>query len=109
MLHAYCGGLELTPATHRLNSYSRRCKSFLPYLFLPVVSLSSLCLTPVLFPIVEMEATKQRALVRASATTHKKDDKEEGKEGASSSAPKVIGKGAPKRKAEGKDDRPLKI
>ena len=54
-----------------------------------------------------MEATRQRSLVRASATARKKDDKGEGKEGASSSAPKVIGKGAPKRNAEGKDDHPL--
>ena len=33
---------------------------------------------------------------------------EKGKEGASSSALKVVGKGPPKRKADGKDDRPSK-
>ena len=56
-----------------------------------------------------MEATRQRALVRASAATHKKEEKKEKeKEGASSLTPKVVGKGAPKRKAKGKDDHPLK-
>ena len=50
-----------------------------------------------------MEAAKQRALVQASAVTHKKD-----KEGVSMSAPKVVGKGSLKRKNEGKDDCPLK-
>ena len=56
-----------------------------------------------------MEAARQRALVRASAAVRKKEEKKEkGKEGASSSAPMVIGKGAPKRKVEGKYDRPLK-
>ena len=53
-----------------------------------------------------MEATRQRALVRASVAMCKKEEKE--KEGASLSTPKVIEKGAPKRKAKGKDDRPLK-
>ena len=38
----------------------------------------------------------------------KRGEKGEGKEGASSSALKVVRKGAPKWKAEGKDDRPLK-
>jgi len=33
---------------------------------------------------------------------------EKGKEGESSSAPKVVGKGAPKRKADWKDDYPSK-
>lgn len=51
-----------------------------------------------------MEATRHRALVRASVAECKKKDKEE----ASSSAPKVVGKGAAKRKSEGKDNRPLK-
>ena len=55
-----------------------------------------------------MEAARQRALVRGSATTSKKEEKEEGNKGASSSAPKVVEKGAPKRKVERKDDRPLK-
>ena len=55
-----------------------------------------------------MEAARQRALVRVSTTTCKKEEKEKGKEGASSSAPKVVEKGAPKKKTEGKDDRHLK-
>ena len=38
----------------------------------------------------------------------RKEEKEKGKEGVSSSAPKVVGKGVPKRKADGKDDRPPK-
>ena len=47
--------------------------------------------------------------MRASTVVHKKEEKKEkGKEGASSSTPMVIGKGAPKRKVEGKYDRPLK-
>ena len=52
-----------------------------------------------------MVAVKQRALVRV-ATTRKKVEK--GKEGASSSTPKVVGKGVPKRKADRKDDHPSK-
>lgn len=41
---------------------------------------------------------------------HKKEEEEKakGKKEASSSAPKVAGKGAPKRKGDGKDDRPSK-
>ena len=47
--------------------------------------------------------------MRVSVATRKKEEKKEkGKEGASSSAFKVAGKGAPKRKAKGKDDHPLK-
>ena len=47
--------------------------------------------------------------MRALVTVHKKKEKKEkGKEGASSSAPKVVGKGTPKRKAKRKDDHPLK-
>ena len=38
----------------------------------------------------------------------RKEEKEKGKEGASSSASKVVEKGAPKRKADRKDDHPLK-
>ena len=57
-----------------------------------------------------MEAGILRAFMRASAVMRKKMEKEreKGKEGTSSLAPKVIGKGVPKRKAEGKDDRPSK-
>jgi len=40
---------------------------------------------------------------------HKKElEKAKGKEGASSSAPKAVGKGAPKRKVDRKDDRQSK-
>ena len=52
----------------------------------------------------KMEVARQRA----SASAHKKEEKEKGKEGASLSAPKVIGKGAPKRKVDGKDNHPSK-
>ena len=56
-----------------------------------------------------MEAARQRALVKALAAAHKKEEKKEkGNEGASSSALKVIGKGVPKWKAKGKDDHSLK-
>ena len=56
-----------------------------------------------------MEATRQRELVKASVMARKKEDKKKkGKKVASSSTLKVVGKGAPKRKAKGKDDRPLK-
>ena len=55
------------------------------------------------FPFVEMEAARQKALVLTSAAAHKKE-----KEGASTSAPKVIRKGSLKRKNEGKANRPLK-
>lgn len=51
-----------------------------------------------------MEAERQKALVRASATTRKQKEKE----GASTSAPKVITKGSSKLKNEGKDNRPHK-
>ena len=51
-----------------------------------------------------MEATKHRALVRASVAVHKQKEKE----GASSSTPKDVTKGSSKRKSEGKDDRPFK-
>ena len=43
-----------------------------------------------------------------ATTARRKEEKEKGKEGVSSSAPKVVGKGLPKRKADGKDDRPPK-
>ena len=56
------------------------------------------------FALVEMEAAKQR--VRAVAA-HKKEE-EKTKVGESSSAPKAIGKGAAKRKADGKDERSSK-
>ena len=51
-----------------------------------------------------MEAARQKALVRALAVAHKQKEKV----GASTSAPKVIGKGMSKRKSERKNDRPLK-
>ena len=50
-----------------------------------------------------MEVARQRALVLTSAATRKKE-----KEGASTSAPKVVKKGSLKRKNEGKANRPLK-
>ena len=61
-----------------------------------------------LLSFTDMEAARQRALVKALATVRKKEENEKGKEGASSSTPKVVKKGVPKRKAERKDDRPLK-
>ena len=47
--------------------------------------------------------------MRATATRKKEEEnREKGKEGTSSSAPKAVGKGAPKTKADEKDDRPSK-
>ena len=57
-------------------------------------------LTFVFYLFAEMEAAKQRALIRASITTYKQKEKE----GASTSAPKVVGKGAAKQKSYRKDD-----
>ena len=50
-----------------------------------------------------MEAARQRALILTLAAARKKE-----KEWASTSAPKVIGKGSLKRKNEGKANCPLK-
>ena len=56
-----------------------------------------------------MEAARQRAQVRADTARRKEEEqKAKGKEGASLSAPKAIGKGPPKRKVGGKDSRPPK-
>ena len=63
------------------------------------------CLSNIrLLPFAKMEATKQRALIRASAMVRKLKEKE----GTSTSAPKLVGKGVSKRKSDGKDDCPLK-
>ena len=43
-----------------------------------------------------------------ATTAYRKEEKEKGKEGVSSSAPKVVGKGVPKRKADEKDNCPPK-
>ena len=54
-----------------------------------------------------MEGARQR--VRAAVARTKEEEKRaKGKEGASLSAPKAIGKGPPKRKVGGKDSRPPK-
>ena len=56
-----------------------------------------------------MEAVRLRQQVRASAAQQrKKEENKVKRDGASSSAPKAIGKGAHKRKVDGKDDRPPK-
>lgn len=52
-----------------------------------------------------MESAKQR--IRAAAARQKEEQKKKGELG-SSSAPKAVTKGVPKRKTDGKDDRPLK-
>ena len=59
--------------------------------------------------LTKIEANRQRALVMAAVTRKKDEEKKgKGKEGASLSAPKAAGNGAPKRKAHGKDDHPSK-
>ena len=55
-----------------------------------------------------MDATRQKALVRASTVVHKKEEEKKGKKGASLSTSKAAGKGAPKRKNDKKDDCPSK-
>jgi len=56
-----------------------------------------------------MEAARLKAQVRASAAQQKKKEENKVKgDGASLSAPKAVGKGTHKRKADGKDDRPPK-
>ena len=55
-----------------------------------------------------MEAARQRVQVRVATVRRKEEEKAKGKKRASSSAPKAVDKGAPKRKADGKDDRPSK-
>ena len=66
---------------------------------------SSIFLTPVILTFVEMEAARQR--VRVIAIRKKEEERRaKGKEGAPSSAPKVVSKGSAKRKAVGKDDCP---
>ena len=67
----------------RLNAYSHRRKLHLLLLVLFI----RVCLPNVIMSFAEMEAARQRVLVRAKAA-HKK--------------------GAPKRKADGKDDHPSK-
>ena len=63
-------------------------------------SLSNVC--PL--PFAEMEVAKQRVLVRVSAAACKQKEEE----GASTSTPKVVGKGMSKQKSKGKDDHSLK-
>ena len=55
-----------------------------------------------------MKAAIQRVQVRAAATRKKEEEKAKGKEMVSSSTPKAVRKGAPKRKDDGKDTRPSK-
>ena len=101
-LHAYCGGLESTPVVRKLNAYSHRRKYPLisPINFLFVVSWSNI---GHLF-FAEMEAARQRAHVWAAAAWRKEEEKAKGKEGASLSTLRAIGKGMFKRKADEKDD-----
>ena len=104
-LHAYCGGPEPTLAARRLNAYSRRRKFIhLNLSFFFSISLSK----AIICPFTEMEAARLKAQVRAIAASKKEEEKAKGKEGASSSAPKAVGKGATKRKGDGKDDHPSK-
>ena len=61
-------------------------------------------LTFVFYPFTEMETAKQMALIRASIVARKLKEKE----GTSTSALKVTGKGSSKRKSDGNDDHLLK-
>ena len=103
-LHAYYGGPVLTLVARKLSTYSQWHKFLFLCFFFPFV-LIFICLSNVrLLPFAEMEAARQRALVRASVAACKQREKE----GASSSASKGIDKGTSKRKNDGKDDRSLK-
>lgn len=51
-----------------------------------------------------MEATRLSVHVTAAAAHKKEEEKAKGKERVSSSAPKAVGKGAPKRKGDGEDE-----
>ena len=55
-----------------------------------------------------MEAARIMVSVRVLAAARKKEEKEKGKEGTSLSTAKVIRKGAPKRKVNGKNNCPSK-
>ena len=65
----------------------------------PFVFLSNFCH----LPFAKMEVARQRVLVQASVVAHKKE-----KEGVSTSAPKVVGKGRQKGKMKGKMTVPLR-
>ncbi|KAK9987401.1 hypothetical protein SO802_032352 [Lithocarpus litseifolius] len=77
-LYAYYGGPKPTEEARRLNSLSHQ----------------------------QMESVKLRAQIRAATACKKEEGK--GKDGESSSLPKVVIKGAKKRKGDGTEDRPSK-
>ena len=97
-LHAYCGGLVPMPIAHKLNTYSQWRKFLFLSFFLPVVLIFVFLSNIRLLPFAEMEATRQRALVRASAAAHKQKEKE----GASSLAPKASAKEHPSERVTGR-------
>ena len=78
-----------TPEAHRLNAYSRRRKFLHLGSFLLSASYLCLLINVRLLPFGEIEAAKQRALVKASAVACKQKEKE----GASLLAPKGVIKG----------------
>ena len=93
------------PAACRLNTYSRWRKLVFLFIYYSFRLLLSVCLLNIcLLPLVEIEAARQRTLVRASVAALKQKEKER----TSSFAPKGVTKGSSKRKNEGKDDRPFK-
>ena len=94
------------PEACRLKAYSHRRKCIFNF-SRQFYSRRLFSLTPVTLTFAEMEAVRQR--VKAAAA-HKKEEERsaKGKEGVSSSTPKAVSKGLAKRKADGKDNRPLK-
>ena len=75
------------------------------FCFFLLIVFICICLSNIrLLSFVEIEAVRQRALVRAAVASKKKKEKE----GASLSTPKDVIKGTSKRKSVGKDDCPLK-
>ena len=68
MLHAYCGGPELTPIARKLNIILVDVSSYILVLSFCLLHTYACLHNVCLLPFAEMEATKQRALVKASAT-----------------------------------------
>ena len=99
----FCGGLELTPTTRLLHASSRRRKFLLPSIL--ACTLLFFIFSVLLIHLVtfsEMDAGRQRVLVRKSATTRKQQRE------TSMSIPKEVLKAAFKRKNDVKDNRPSK-
>ena len=89
-LHAYYGGLVPTLAARKLNTYSCRHKFLFLCFFFPFV-LTFVCLSNIcLLPFAEMEAARQKALVRVSRRRPQRR------------LPRSLTRGRPSRKVKGR-------